>query len=162
MRIDPRAPRGRCGARRRAHGPGDPTVDPNAGRPSESIVGPARAGAGRTADALAVCAELSDLAGWPPVAERVAEVHEALAGTGGMTVATWRRLTLWADRWPRVSPGLRAFYAAEAPEDQTASVVLFALLEGQRRPDGRRLAALRERWADRYGAEPAHDCWETV
>lgn len=110
---------------------------------------------------------LVELAGWPPVGERLEAIPGVLRGTHSLTRADIRCLRRWAARWADVSPRLRAFYAAETAPDAlggpaAASVIdaaLWRILEGEERPDlsGRQRAALGVRWVARYGAPPSMD-----
>ena len=99
-------------------------------------------------------APLCPLAAAQCVAEKVgALAADALAGHSASTLP---ELRLWAARWQRVRPDLRAFY--EQIEVQTTDAGdwgLRRILTGQGTAPGRLRGELDRMWMDRFGTKPA-------
>lgn len=102
--------------------------------------------------AMALALELralgTELAAWGPVGERVERLAGAARGDGeGLTDADVRVLRLWAFRWSKLGPNLRAFYAEHAGE-AWASAALWTVLDGRGRPFAAQHAQLHRAWRD--------------
>lgn len=106
------------------------------------------------AEALAIGAALADLEPWPPCGELLAGLRSALAGDGGLREVEVARLRDWAARWKRFTPGLRAFYAAEAPVNGSVADCLWYALGHGRYPSTVARGIARRRFEARYGFPP--------
>jgi len=116
-----------------------------------------------TAQVLGACARLHDLAGWwPPAGALVEGAQLALAGLGGLDDAQLQRLLLWAARWQRLDPRLRALYA-QHPAVGAVDAALWHVLERRAgQPSGAVYGTLRDLWVRVYGYPPSIELLPTI
>ena len=99
-------------------------------------------------------ADLSELAGWPPVGTLAESVKDAAAGSEGLTRHEVDRIIRWSSRWPLLRDEIREFYIRNAPSDPAAWHALRCLLDGGPRPAGAVYGRLAELWLTDHGYDP--------
>lgn len=108
------------------------------------------------ADVVAIGLELGPLRDlpWPPLAQRIEALADALRGGEGVGPGLLHQLRRWAATWASLHPSLRAFYLRHAAHPAGEAAV-WRILEG-----GRLVGPLRgqlERlWLDDHGAPAPH------
>ncbi len=110
---------------------------------------------GTTMRLLRVLTDLEELASWAPLGARMETARAALVSAAGVTEGDVQGLEDAARRWVGLRADLRAFYAALAPSNTTASVALWRILYGGLPLDGWQYAILSRLWEDALGAPPA-------
>lgn len=89
---------------------------------------------------------------WPPLAQRIEVLADALRGGEGVGPGLVQQLRRWAGTWSTLHPDLRAFYAAHAGHPAGEAAV-WRILEGGRLTGPLR-GQLERLWLDDHGAPP--------
>ena len=99
---------------------------------------------------------LAPLSAWPAVAIELSALADALRGHEGIDAAQVVRLRLWSNRWQRLHPRLREWYASSAHTDERIGAALYHILSGRRARIGVIVAA-KHAYLDTTGRDPHLD-----